>query len=133
MRRTGSIYVDKSNQESKRQAQRYILKWLEERDVNPNLLPEKIVFSAEGWLTNGSKLFPLKSGPFRPGRPVQVYILKWESEFVPLTTLGQNFSWISTSLIMMAQPYTRLKSKVLPVYYPSEGNGESIIFFNNSC
>ena len=127
--RRASIFVNKSDPGLKRQAGRHILQWLEERDVNPNLLPEKMIIFAEGWHTNGSKLLPLKSGPFRPGRPVQVCILKWESEFVPLQTLGQNFSWMSTSLIMMAQPYTKLKAKALPVYYPSEGIHKRYLWF----
>ena len=116
-----SIIVDKLKKESRLQAHEAILKWLEDRDSNPSLLPEKIIFSCEGWYTNGSKLLPFKNGAFRPGRPVQVYVLSWETAFIPITTYGQNISWFLTTLIMMAQPYTIIKSRALPVYHPSDG------------
>ena len=116
-----SIIVDKLKKESRLQANEAILKWLEDRDSNPSLLPEKIIFCCEGWYTNGSKLLPFKNGAFRPGRPVQVYVLSWETAFIPITTYGQNISWFLTTLIMMAQPYTIIKSRALPVYHPSDG------------
>ena len=119
-----SIIVDKLKKESRWQAQEAILKWLEKRDANPSLLPEKIIFTCEGWYTDGSKLLPFKNGAFKPGRPVQVYALSWESAFIPITTYGQNISWFLTTLILMAQPYTIFKSKALPVYYPNEGNNK---------
>jgi len=115
-----SIIVDKMKKESRLQANEAILKWLEDRDSDPSLLPEKIIFCCEGWYTNGSKLLPFKNGAFRPGRPVQVYVLSWETAFIPITTYGQNISWFLTTLIMMAQPYTIIKSRALPVYHPSD-------------
>jgi len=115
-----SIIVDKLNKDSRRKAHEGITKWLDERDVNPDLLPEKIIFACEGWYTNGSKLLPFKNGAFRPGRPVQVYVMGWESDFVPITTYGQNISWFWMILLVLAQPSTTVKSKALPVYYPNE-------------
>ena len=103
------------------QAKEAILEWLRQREANPDLVPGKIIFTPEGWYGNGSKLLPFKNGAFIAGQPVQVYTLSWGSGFVPITTYGQNISWFLTMILMMAQPYTVLKSKAHPVYHPSEG------------
>jgi len=116
------IIVDKFKTDSRRQAKEEIVKWFQDREINPELVPEKIIFSCEGWYTNGSKLLPFKNGAFTAGRPIQVVTLTWEgSGFVPITTYGQNISWFWTGLLLMAQPYTTLISRQLPVYHPNEG------------
>lgn len=75
-----------------------------------------------GWYTTGKMLLPFKTGAFKPGRPVQPYILKWDTEFNPtVTTYGQNISWFWTAMLTLAQPRINLTITGLPVYHPSEG------------
>ena len=117
--RTG-VVVDKLNQESRWAAQEGVAQWLEERDRCPDLVPAKLAFAVEGWNTNGKALLPFKTGAFKPGLPIQIYLPKWEG-FVPITTFGQNISWFWTIMIALSQPVMRVNVKMLPVYYPNEG------------
>ena len=67
-------------------------------------------------------LLPFKTGAFKPGRPVQPYILKWDTEFNPtVTTYGQNISWFLAGMLTLAQPWVNVTITGLPVYYPSQG------------
>ena len=50
------IIVDKFKTDSRRQAKEEIVKWFQDREINPKLAPEKIIFTCEGWYTNGSKV-----------------------------------------------------------------------------
>ena len=85
-----------------------------------DLVPAKLAFAVEGWNTNGKALLPFKTGAFKPGLPIQIYLPKWEG-FVPITTFGQNISWFWTIMIALSQPVMRVNVKMLPVYYPNEG------------
>jgi len=115
------IVVDKTNKDSRWAAHSAVSKWLEEGDKNPKRLPNKICFSPEGWYTTGKMLLPFKTGAFKPGRPVQPYILKWDTEFNPtVTTYGQNISWFLAGMLTLAQPWVNVTIIGLPVYYPSQ-------------
>ena len=119
--RTG-IIVDKFQKESRLAAQEGIAQFLDERDRNPDLIPAKLAFAVEGWNTNGKVLLPFKTGAFKPGLPIQIFLTKWDEKgFVPIATYGQNISWFWTIIIALAQPALRVNVKMLPVYYPNEG------------
>ena len=121
-----SIIVDKLKKESRWAAQEGIAQWLEDRDRNPDLIPAKIAFAVEGWYTNGTAILPFKTGAFKPGLPVQIFVHEWDKNgFVPITTYGQNLSWFWTILIALAQPVSKVNGRVLPVYYPNEGKWDT--------
>ena len=63
-----SILLDKADKSSREGAHQAIQNWLDQRQGDPSLLPDKLVFPVEGWYTNASKLLPFKHGAFKPGK-----------------------------------------------------------------
>ena len=122
-KRMGTIFVDKSSKDSRKQTHEAIADWLDKYDkLDPDPLQKGLAIAPEGWYENGKMLLPFKTGAFKPGRPVQPAVIEWDKSFNPtVTTWGGNISWFWVHILTLAQPWVNVTVRNLPVYYPSEG------------
>jgi len=102
-------------------------------DANPRARWPQLILSPEGTTSNGKALLYFKPGAFYPGKPIQPILIRYPNQINTITwTWGQSHGAITTLLVTLAQPYTRVELEFLSIYNPNADEIEDAKFYANN-